>query len=357
VREGGAAYLLYALLDRLVDQGFVATEALSEALERLEDQVLDARAGGARAARGAQRELAHLRRVAAATRQLTRHAAPRAARRTRRASSPSCATSTTTPCRCSRPSTCCARSPALHQTYAASVADRTNEVVRVLTLFTAVFMPITFIGGVYGMNFWNMPEVGWRWGYPRSGPLMILVAAGTLSGCAAADSLTHRPLVPVPGELRSATATDALRHVLVTLADRFDHAVDGAPAGFAAFDAGAGVRTPLALVRHLRGSCASPRRSGRARSTPTWSRSTGTTSSGLGRDLRALDALLRAQPLPSGAVGAHQVLQGPLLDAATHVGQLVMLRRMAGAPVGERRVYWQVAMAELDGDGAGGGAQ
>ena len=48
------------------------------------------------------------------------------------------------------------------------------------------------------------------------------------------------------------TSTDALRHVLVTLADRFEHAVGDAPSGFAAFEAGNGARTPLALVRHLR---------------------------------------------------------------------------------------------------------
>lgn len=148
------------------------------------------------------------------------------------------------------------------------------------------------------------------------------------------------------------TATDALRHVLVTLADRFDHAVGDAPAGFAAFDAGGGVRTPLALVRHLRrlvrfaaaqwtgAEVAEAEPLGWCHELEGWS-----------ADLRAFDALLRAQPQPSGAVGAHQVLQGPLVDAATHVGQLVMLRRMAGAPV-ERRVYWQVAMAELSADAA-----
>jgi hypothetical protein len=159
----------------------------------------------------------------------------------------------------------------------------------------------------------------------------------------------------VPAPL--ATANDALRHVLVTLADRFDHAVDGAPAGFAAFDAGAGVRTPLAIVRHVRRLLrfAAAQWTG-AEHTDVEPLDWHHELQGWDADVRALDALLRAQPLPSGRVGAHQVLQGPLLDAATHVGQLVMLRRMAGVPVG-RRVYWQVAMAELDGDGAGGGAQ
>ena len=143
------------------------------------------------------------------------------------------------------------------------------------------------------------------------------------------------------------TANDALRHVLVTLADRFEHAVGDAPAGFAAFDAGGGVRTPLALVRHLRRLLrfASAQWTGAevADAEPLdWCHEL----EGWATDLRAFDAWLLAQPQPSGTVGAHQVLQGPLVDAATHVGQLVMLRRMAGAPVA-RRVYWQVAMAEL----------
>lgn len=152
------------------------------------------------------------------------------------------------------------------------------------------------------------------------------------------------------------TATDALRHVLVTLADRFDHAVDDAPTGFAAFDAGGGVRTPLALVRHLRRLMrfAAAQWTGAevVEAEPLdWCHEL----DGWTTDLRVFDALLRAQPQPSGAVGAHQVLQGPLVDAATHVGQLVMLRRMAGAPVA-RRVYWQVEMAELDSGAAPVGA-
>ena len=155
------------------------------------------------------------------------------------------------------------------------------------------------------------------------------------------------------------TANDALRHVLVTLADRLEHAVADAPAGFAAFDAGSRVRTPLALVRHLRRlmQFAAAQWTGAEYPAVTepepldWHHEL----QGWNADLRALDALLRAQPQPSGAVAAHQVLQGPLLDATTHVGQLVMLRRMAGAPVA-RRVYWQVAMAELGADGPAGAA-
>jgi magnesium transporter len=48
----------------------------------------------------------------------------------------------------------------------ALASHRTNEVVRVLTVFSVFFLPLTFIVGVYGMNFQHMPELRERWGYP-----------------------------------------------------------------------------------------------------------------------------------------------------------------------------------------------
>jgi magnesium transporter len=57
-------------------------------------------------------------------------------------------------------------------------SHRTNEVVRVLTIFSAFFLPLTFIVGVYGMNFDVMPELRWRLGYPAAlaGMLLVCVA-------------------------------------------------------------------------------------------------------------------------------------------------------------------------------------
>jgi len=49
--------------------------------------------------------------------------------------------------------------------YMSSVSNKMNEVMKVLTIFAAVFIPLTFIAGVYGMNFQNMPELSWQWGY------------------------------------------------------------------------------------------------------------------------------------------------------------------------------------------------
>jgi magnesium transporter len=50
-------------------------------------------------------------------------------------------------------------------TYLSSVSNRMNEVMKVLTLIASIFIPLTFIAGIYGMNFANMPELEWRYGY------------------------------------------------------------------------------------------------------------------------------------------------------------------------------------------------
>ena len=61
-------------------------------------------------------------------------------------------------------------------TYLSSVSNRMNEVMKVLTLIATIFIPLTFIAGVYGMNFSNMPELGWRYGY--LGILIVMAVIG-----------------------------------------------------------------------------------------------------------------------------------------------------------------------------------
>jgi len=58
--------------------------------------------------------------------------------------------------------------------YLSSVSNRMNQVMKVLTIIATIFMPLTFLAGVYGMNFKYMPEIGWRWGYP----LVLLIMFG-----------------------------------------------------------------------------------------------------------------------------------------------------------------------------------
>lgn len=59
--------------------------------------------------------------------------------------------------------------------YLSTVSNKMNEVMKVLTIFAAIFIPLTFIAGVYGMNFQNMPELGWNLGYPMALMIMLLV--------------------------------------------------------------------------------------------------------------------------------------------------------------------------------------
>ncbi len=57
--------------------------------------------------------------------------------------------------------------------YLSSVSNRLNSVMKVLTIIATIFMPLTFLAGIYGMNFKYMPELEWRWGYPLIWAIMI----------------------------------------------------------------------------------------------------------------------------------------------------------------------------------------
>ena len=58
------------------------------------------------------------------------------------------------------------------------VSNRMNEIMKVLTIIATIFIPLTFIVGVYGMNFKHFPELDWVWGYPAIWAVMLSVAAG-----------------------------------------------------------------------------------------------------------------------------------------------------------------------------------
>jgi len=64
--------------------------------------------------------------------------------------------------------------------YLSSISNRLNEVMKVLTIIATIFMPLTFLAGVYGMNFQNMPELKWQYGYFMIWGVMILIAVAML---------------------------------------------------------------------------------------------------------------------------------------------------------------------------------
>ncbi len=67
----------------------------------------------------------------------------------------------------------------LLEIYLSSISGKLNEVMKVLTVFSSVFIPLTFITGIYGMNFEWMPELKWAWGYPAVW-LVFIATSGTL---------------------------------------------------------------------------------------------------------------------------------------------------------------------------------
>ena len=124
-----------------------------------------------------------------------------------------------------------------------------------------------------------------------------------------------------------------LRHLLATIAYRGAKAVRGAPASFAAFKASPKSRTPHEILAHIGDLMAWGR--GMVSGEPKWSDGAlGTWDEQCARfhrELAAFDAALQGEaPL---AKEWKRIAQGPLADALQHVGQITMLRRVAGAPI------------------------
>jgi hypothetical protein len=126
-----------------------------------------------------------------------------------------------------------------------------------------------------------------------------------------------------------------LRHFLAALVYRTEKALHGAPEGFGLFQAGAGVRTPAELVRHMASVLSYARTcfAGGHHVPPDALPS-------LAEEVARFEAVIEdlARHLGSGAttvngVTLEQLLQGPFSDAMTHTGQLALLRRLAGSPI------------------------
>jgi hypothetical protein len=124
-----------------------------------------------------------------------------------------------------------------------------------------------------------------------------------------------------------------LRHFLATLAYRTQKALRGAPMSFASFRATPGVRTPQELLRHMSSVLGYARTffiGGAYRAEPL---------PDLDSEIRRFHSLLEDlghhldQATPFRNTTPERMLQGPLSDAMTHAGQLIMLRRLAGSPV------------------------
>ncbi len=68
----------------------------------------------------------------------------------------------------------------LMEAYRSTISTRMNSIMQRLTLISTIFLPMTFVASIYGMNFERMPEIGWRYGYPVALVIMVAIALGML---------------------------------------------------------------------------------------------------------------------------------------------------------------------------------
>lgn len=188
LRRQGADYLAYAILDTIIDCFFPILEQYDETLSELEDQVIDSPDAGTMARiHEIKRELKTVRRALWPLRDVMNHLLDE---------EPSFIAEEIRPFL----RDCYDHviqaidlvevyrevGADLSDIYLSSLSHRMNQVMKVLTIIATIFIPLTFVAGLYGMNFrsevspWNMPELSWRYGYPAVLGLMVAIALGML---------------------------------------------------------------------------------------------------------------------------------------------------------------------------------
>ena len=167
LRTYDASYLLYALLDAVVDHCFPILESYGELLEEMEHAVAENPTPPMqRRLHGIKRELATLRRVIWPMREVmnelyredTEEISPAVKAYMRDVADHTVQVMDIV-------ESCRETASGLHDLYMSAVSNRTNEVMKVLTIMASFFIPITFVAGVYGMNFEILPEPHWKYSY------------------------------------------------------------------------------------------------------------------------------------------------------------------------------------------------
>jgi magnesium transporter len=177
IRKMGADYLAYALLDSIVDNYFIILEKLGEEIEFLEEKlVIRPTPEILQTIHGLRRDMIFLRKAVWPLREVISALERRESLLIKE--------STRIYLKDVYDHTIQAIDnietyrdmvSGMLDIYLSSVSNRLNSVMKVLTIITTIFMPLTFLAGIYGMNFKYMPELEWRWGYPA----VLLVMVGT----------------------------------------------------------------------------------------------------------------------------------------------------------------------------------
>jgi len=179
IRKMRADYLGYALLDAIVDNYFIILEKLGERIEELEDRlVTDPKPETLQEIHRLKREMIFLRRSVWPLREVINGL--------ERGESSLIHKSCLIYLRdvydhtiqvIDTVETFRDMVSGMHDTYLSFVSNRMNEVMKVLTIIATIFIPLTFIAGIYGMNFKFMPELEWRWAYFVVWVVIVIVAA------------------------------------------------------------------------------------------------------------------------------------------------------------------------------------
>ena len=177
IRKMGPDYLAYSLIDSIVDSYFLILEKLGEKIETLEETVVNAPSESVlHDIHELKREMIFLRRSIWPLREVISNL--------QRGESPLINESMHVYYRDVYDHTVRiietieALRDILSGTldiYLSSISNRINAVMKVLTIIATIFMPLTFIAGVYGMNFEYMPELKWHWGYPAILLFMLVI--------------------------------------------------------------------------------------------------------------------------------------------------------------------------------------
>lgn len=178
IRKRGADYLVYALLDTIVDHYYLVLDKLEELIDNQEHQVLTA------PDESTKRSIHHLKLQVLALRK-TVFPLREAVNAFSRSDNPMVQDSTRLFIRDIYDHTIQIMDAidtwrdvlnGIFDLYLSQLSFRMNNVMQVLTIISTIFIPLTFLAGVYGMNFQNMPELGWRYGYYAVWSLMLLIA-------------------------------------------------------------------------------------------------------------------------------------------------------------------------------------
>jgi len=177
IRKQGADYLAYSMIDSVVDHYFVIMERLGDRFEDLEDAVVsDPEPGVLPAIYNLKRDMLFLRKSVWPLRE--------AISKMQRSDSPLVSEAIKIYLRdvydhtiqvIENIETFRDMSASLLETYLSSLSNKLNEVIKLLTIISTIFIPLTFLAGLYGMNFRFMPELESTWGYPAVLILMLLV--------------------------------------------------------------------------------------------------------------------------------------------------------------------------------------